>query len=89
MPPNFARSKELKKGSWHVLRVQVVNSAHVDHPRLEIYLDGYEAQLPAVEAVQGGGQIGLITTGDMVAQFDRLHVMEMLTSRPLSTPAAY
>ena len=80
---------KLKKGSWHVLRVQVVNSAHVDHPRLEIYLDGYEAQLPAVEALQGGGQIGLITTGDMVAQFDRLHVMEMLTSRPLSTPAAY
>jgi len=80
---------KLKKGSWHVLRVQVVNSAHVDHPRLEIYLDGYEAQLTAIEALQGGGQIGLITTGDMVAQFDRLHVMEMLTSRPLSTPAAY
>jgi hypothetical protein len=80
---------KLKKGSWHVLRVQVVNSAHVDHPRVEIYLDGYEAQLTAVEALQGGGQIGLITTGDMVAQFDRLHVMEMLTSRPLSTPAAY
>lgn len=80
---------KLKKGSWHVLRVQVVNSAHVDHPRLEIYLDGYEAQLPPLEALQGGGQIGLITTGDMVAQFDGLQAIEMITSRRLSTPAAY
>lgn len=79
----------LKRGLWHVLRVQVVNSAHVDHPRLEIYLDGYEAKLPAVEPLQNGGRIGLITTGDMVAQFDRLHAMEMITSRPISTPAAY
>jgi len=80
---------KLKKGSWHVLRVQVVNSAHVDHPRLEIYLDGYEAQMPAVEHLQGRGQIGLITTEDMVAQFDRLQAIEMITSRPLSKPAAY
>ncbi|MCA9423326.1 MAG: hypothetical protein KC592_20065, partial [Nitrospira sp.] len=80
---------KLKKGPWHVLRVQVVNSAHVDHPRLEIYLDGYEAQLPPLEALPGGGQIGLITTGDMVTQFDRLQAIEMFTSRPLSTPAAY
>ena len=79
----------LKKGSWHVLRVQVVNSAHVDHPRLEIYLDGFEVQLPHVEALPGGGLIGLITTGDMVAQFDRFQAIEMITSRPLSSPAAY
>ncbi|MGD9851793.1 MAG: hypothetical protein AB7T38_11035 [Nitrospirales bacterium] len=79
----------LKQDAWHVLRVQVVNSAHVDHPRLEIYLDGYEAQLPPVEALSGGGQIGLITTGDMVAQFDRFQAIEMITSRPLSSPAAY
>ncbi|MBA3612285.1 MAG: hypothetical protein H0W49_05075 [Nitrospirales bacterium] len=80
---------KLKKGSWHVLRVQVVNSAHVDHPRLEVYLDGYEAQLPAVEPLQSGGQIGLITTGELAANFDRFHAIEMITSRPLSKPAAY
>jgi hypothetical protein len=80
---------KLKRGSWHVLRVQVVNSAHVDHPRLEIYLDGYEVQMPAVEHLPGGGQIGLITTEDMVAQFDRLQAIEMITSRPISKPAAY
>jgi hypothetical protein len=80
---------KLKRGSWHVLRVQVVNSAHVDHPRLEIYLDGYEAQMPTIEHLQGGGQIGLITTEDMVAQFDRLQAIEMITSRPISKPAAY
>ncbi len=79
----------LKKGPWHVLRVQMVNSAHVDHPLLELYVDGYETTVMAAEPVKGMGHIGLVTKGDMVAQFDRLGVIEMITSRPLSRPAAY
>ncbi len=78
-----------KPGPWHVLRVQTVNSAHVDHPRLEIYVDGHETRVMASEPIQGGGRIGLVTKGDMVAQFDRLRVIEMVTSRPMSKPAAY
>lgn len=80
---------ETKPGPWHVLRVEVVNSAHVGHPRLELYVDGREAIVPASEPIQGKGRIGLATKGDMVAQFDRLRVIEMVTNRPMSKPAAY
>lgn len=78
-----------KQGPWHVLRVQMVNSAHVDHPLLEIYVDGRETTVMASEPIKGRGYVGLATKGDMVAQFDRLGVIEMITSRPMSKPAAY
>lgn len=78
-----------KPGPWHVLRVQMVNSAHVDHPRLEIYVDGRETTVMASEHIKGRGHVGLVTKGDMVAKFDRLGVIEMITNRPLSRPAAY
>ena len=38
-----------KPGPWHVLRVQTVNSAHVDRPLLEIYVDGYETAVTTSE----------------------------------------
>ena len=78
-----------KPGPWHVLRVQMVNSAHVDHPRLELYVDGRETTVMASEPIKGKGHIGLVTKGDIVAQFDKLGVIEMITSRPMSKPAAY
>ncbi|MDH5773605.1 MAG: hypothetical protein OEZ57_01650 [Nitrospirota bacterium] len=78
-----------KPGAWHVLRVQVVNSAHVDFPRLELYLDGYEVPMPEVYSIQGKGRIGVLTKGETVAKFDGLGVVEMMANRPLSKPAAY
>ncbi|MDH5576656.1 MAG: hypothetical protein OEY80_14315 [Nitrospirota bacterium] len=78
-----------KPGTWHVLRVQVVNSAHVDFPRLELYFDGYEVPMPEVYAIQGKGRIGVLTKGKTVAKFDGLRVIEMMANRPLSKPAAY
>ena len=78
-----------KSGTWHVLRVQVVNSAHVDFPRLELYFDGYEVPMPEVYAVHGVGRIGVITKEETVARFDGLRVIEMVANRPLSKPAAY
>ena len=78
-----------KPGIWHVLRVQVVNSAHVDFPRLELYFDGYEVPMPEVYAIQGKGRIGVLTKGETVAKFDGLRVIEMVANRPLSKPAAY
>lgn len=78
-----------KPVAWHVLRVQVVNSAHVDFPRLELFLDGREIPIAAVYAIQGVGRIGLITKGEIVAKFDGLRVIEMVANRPLSKPAAY
>ncbi|MCA9462686.1 MAG: hypothetical protein KC590_11215 [Nitrospira sp.] len=80
---------QAKNGPWHVLRVQMVNSAHVDHPRLEIYVDGRETTVMGSEPIKGEGHVGLVTTGDTAAQFDGLRVMEMITNRPLSRPAAY
>ncbi len=80
---------KLKPGPWHVLRVETVNSAHVDHARLEIYVDSHEVFVIASEPIQGRGRIGLVTKGDMVAQFDRLGVIEMVTNRTMSKPAAY
>jgi hypothetical protein len=78
-----------KAGEWHVLRVQVVNSAHVDFPRLELFLDGREIPMAAVYAIHGVGRIGLITKGEIVAKFDGLRVIEMVANRPFSKPAAY
>jgi hypothetical protein len=78
-----------KSGTWHVLRVQVVNSAHVDFPRLELYFDGYEVPMPEVYAIQGVGRIGVLTKAKTLAKFDGLRVIEMVANRPLSKPAAY
>ena len=78
-----------KSGEWHVLRVQVVNSGHVDFPRLELYLDGWEVPMPEVYAIQGVGGIGVITKSEMVAKFDGLRVIEMVANRTFSKPAAY
>ena len=78
-----------KPGPWHVLRVVVVNTAHVDHPRLEIYVDGFATFIMASEPIAKQGHVGLVTKSDMVAQFDRFRVMEMITNRPMSKPAAY
>lgn len=78
-----------KPGTWHVLRVQVVNSGHVDFPRLELYLDGWEVPMPEVYAIEGVGGIGVITKSEMVAKFDGLRVIEMVANRTFSKPAAY
>ncbi len=78
-----------KPGQWHVLRVQVVNSAHVDFPRLDLYFDGYEVPMPEVYAIEGKGRIGVLTKGETVAKFDGLRVIEMVTNRTYSKPAAY
>ncbi len=78
-----------KSGAWHVLRVQVVNSGHVDFPRLELYLDGYEVPMPEVYTIQGVGRIGVITKAEMIARFDGLRVIEMVANRTFSKPAAY
>ena len=78
-----------KPGTWHVLRVQVVNSGHVDFPRLELYLDGYEVPMPEVYWIEQMGGIGVITKAEMVARFDGLRVIEMVANRTFSKPAAY
>ena len=60
---------KVKDGPWHVLRVQMVNSAHVDHPWLEIYVDGYETGVMTSEFIGRKGHVGLVTKGGYGSEF--------------------
>lgn len=74
---------------WHMLRVQRINFLHLDKGRLGVFIDG--APVAAVDDVvlPQEGRIGLITIGPTAAKFDGLHVLDLVSNRPLSGPAAY
>ena len=80
---------KLAARDWHMLRVQRINFLHLDKGRLGVFIDG--AQVAAVDDVvlPQGGRIGLITIGPTAAKFDGLHVLDLVSNRPLSGPAAY
>jgi hypothetical protein len=82
-------SVKLAARSWHSVRVQRVNFLHVDKGRLGVFIDG--AQVAAVDdtVLPREGRVGLITMGRTTAKFDGLHVVELVSNRPLSGPAAY
>jgi len=77
------------KDSWHLLRVQRSNFVNVSLPRLAIFFDGAEALAVTDDAIMEMGRVGLVTWGDAVAKFDGLHVLDLVSNRPLSKPAAY
>ncbi|ALA59673.1 hypothetical protein [Nitrospira moscoviensis] len=74
---------------WHTLRVQRINFLHLDKGRLGVYVDG--AQVAAVDdaVLPAEGRVGVITLGPAAAQFDSLHLLDLVSNRPLSKPAAY
>lgn len=74
---------------WHTMRVQRINFLHLDKGRLAVFLDG--AQVAAVDdaVLPPDGQVGLITVGHAAAQFDSLHLLDLVSNQPLSGPAAY
>lgn len=74
---------------WHTLRVQRVNFIHLDKGRLGVFIDG--AQVAAVDdaVLPQEGRIGLITFGRTAAKFDGFHILDLVSNRPLSGPAAY
>lgn len=82
-------SVKLATRSWHTIRVQRINFLHLDKGRLGVYVDG--AQVAAVDdaVLPQEGRIGLITIGAIAAQFDGLHLLDLVSNRPLSKPAAY
>ncbi|MCS6290486.1 MAG: hypothetical protein H8K10_16140 [Nitrospira sp.] len=80
---------KLSQRPWHSLRVQRINFIHLDRGRLGVFVDG--AQVTAVDdtLLPEGGLIGLVTVGRTTAKFDSLHVLDLVSNRPLSGHAAY
>ncbi len=80
---------KLASKSWHTIRVQRINFLHLDKGRLAVYIDG--AQVAAVDdaVLPQDGQVGFIALGQGEAQFDGLHVLDLVSNRTFSKPAAY
>ena len=74
---------------WHSLRVQRINFIHLDRGRLSVFVDGAQVAAVADEWITDGGSIGLITFGRTSAKFDGLHLLDLVSNRTLSGPAAY
>ena len=74
---------------WHTIRVQRINFLHLDKGRLAVYVDG--AQVAAVEdtVLPQEGRVGLIAIGNGEAMFDSLHLLDLVSNRTFSKPAAY
>jgi hypothetical protein len=77
------------KGAWHLLRVQYSNFLNVSLPRLAIFFDGSEVSAVTDDVIGQVDRVGLVTRGDAVAKFDGLHLLDLVSNRPLSKPAAY
>ena len=80
---------KLAQRPWHSLRVQRINFLHLDRGRLSVFVDGAQVAAVADEWITQEGSIGLITVGGTAAQFDGLHLLDLVSNRTLSGPAAY
>ena len=80
---------KLSAKPWHTIRVQRINFLHLDKGRLAVFIDG--AQVAAVDdaILPREGHVGLVALGSTDAQFDSLHILDLVSNRPFSKPAAY
>ncbi len=80
---------KLAPKSWHTIRVQRINFLHLDKGRLAVYIDG--AQIAAVDdaILPQDGQVGFIALGPGEAEFAGPHVLDLVSNRTFSKPAAY
>lgn len=74
---------------WHTIRVQRINFLHLDKGRLAVYIDGVQVAAVGDAVIPPEGQVGLIALGPSDAQFDGLHVLDLVSNRTFSKPAAY
>lgn len=74
---------------WHSLRAQRVNFLHVNRPRLAVYVDGFQIAATPEDVMPAIDRFGLVVQGETKARFDSLHVLDLVTNRPMSEPAAY
>ncbi len=75
-----------KRTPWHFLRVQ--RNTIVSKDFFEISFDN-QFFLSVYDSTLRTGKIGIMTTGDGKFAFDNLRAVELVTSEPLSRPAAY
>jgi hypothetical protein len=80
---------KLAQRPWHTLRVQRINFIHLDRGRLGVFVDGAQVAAVADQVLPDDGRIGLVTIGQTAAKFDSLHVLDLVSNRTLSSPAAY
>jgi hypothetical protein len=80
---------KLAQRPWHNLRVQRINFTHLDRGRIGVFVDGAQVAAVADMVLPEEGFIGLVTFGRTAAKFDSLHLLDMVSNRPLSGPAAY
>ncbi len=71
---------------WHFLRLQ--RNTIISKEFTEIHFD-HHMLLAVYDQTFRKGKVGLIAIGNGGFAFDNLRAMELLTSRPLSRPAAY
>ena len=71
---------------WHFLRLQ--RNTIISKEFTEIHFD-HHMLLAVYDQTFRKGKVGLIAIGNGAFAFDNLRAMELLTSRPLSRPAAY
>jgi len=82
-------SVQLANQPWHSIRVQRINFLHLDKGRLAVFIDG--VQVAAVEdtVLPQEGRVGLIAIGNGESRFDSLHLLDLVSNRTFSKPAAY
>jgi hypothetical protein len=80
---------KLAPKSWHTIRVQRINFLHLDKGRLAVYIDGTQVAAVDDAVLPQDGQVGFIALGQSEAQFDGLHVLDLVSNRTFSKPAAY
>lgn len=79
----------LRTKPWHSLRAQRVNFLHINRPTLAAYIDGFMVSITPEDIIPPIDRYGLVVQGDTKVKFDSLHVLDLVTNRPMSKPAAY
>ena len=86
-PTELAKAAILPKpAEWHFLRIQ--RNTIISKEFTEIFFDRH-LMIDVTDQSFRKGKLGLVAMGNGAFSFDNLRAMELLTSRPLSRPAAY
>ncbi len=82
-------SVQLVNQPWHSIRVQRINFLHLDKGRLAVFIDGVQVSAVEDTVLPQEGRVGLIAIGNGESLFDSLHLLDLVSNRTFSKPAAY